>query len=56
MDTVHENGLTPAFLASLTDMQLVTLQHELRLYPEDRANLDAVLAELKKRATRPENR
>lgn len=47
-----ENSFTPMFLASLSDLALVVLQHELRRFPADRAHLDAVLAELAKRTTR----
>lgn len=48
---ISENALTPMFLASLSVMELVALQHDLRSFPEDRANLDAVLAEIKRRDT-----
>lgn len=59
---VDEGAFTPMFLESLTDLQLVVLlvvlQHDLRTFPEDRdrAHLDQVMAELKRRAVDPASR
>ena len=47
-----EAAFHPLFLASLTDLELVALQHELRQYPEDRAHLQQVLRELSDRQKR----
>jgi hypothetical protein len=41
-----EGSFHPAFLRSLSDMDLVALQHELRSSPEHRGHLDQVLREL----------
>lgn len=48
-DKVDEGAFTPWFLASLTDRELVVLQHDLRQFVEDRPYLGQVLAELKRR-------
>jgi hypothetical protein len=48
-EQMNENSFTPAFLASLSEMDLVVLQHELRAHPEDRESLSAVLLELRRR-------
>jgi hypothetical protein len=52
MDKVDESAFTPMFLASLTDLELAMLQHDLRRFPEDKAHLAEVLAELQRRARR----
>lgn len=49
----RDTSFTPEFLASLTILELVKLQHELRSYVEDQADLDAILQELKTRQGTP---
>ena len=46
---MDEKAFHPAFLESCADMELVTMQHELRRFPEDRPYLDQVLKELGRR-------
>jgi hypothetical protein len=41
--------LTPEFLASLSDSDLVVLQQDLQPVPDARGHLDQVLAEVKRR-------
>ena len=53
MGMVDEGAFTPVFLASLSDLELVMLQHELRTFPEDASHLHQVLGELKRRAATP---
>jgi hypothetical protein len=48
-ERVDESALTPMFLASLSDLELVMLQHELRQHPEDWQYVQAVLKELGRR-------
>lgn len=50
----YESEFQPEFLATLTVPELVGMQHDLRAYgDEDRAHLDAVLAEIKRRDEAP---
>jgi hypothetical protein len=46
---LRESGFYPGFLQRLHTLELVKLQHELRIYPEDKVYLDQVLTELKQR-------
>ena len=49
MELKDERAFTPEFLASCSDLELVVLQHDLRICNEDRPYLNQVLAELGKR-------
>ena len=53
MSHIDEGAFTPMFLTSLTALELVALQHDLRRFPEDRHYLDQVLAEFTRRSSLP---
>lgn len=45
------DGFPDGFLRTLGDLELVSLQHRLRAFPEDKVHLDQVLEELRFRET-----
>lgn len=48
-----EKAFYPNFLEGCSDMELVGLQHDLRMHPDDKPYLDQVLQELKRRSLIP---